>query len=146
MKSKLFLCGLLAMSLTIFTSCKKEGCTDIDAENFCEDCNEDDNSCRFKGEVVFWYNQATSQALGVIESTSLTYFLDGQVVGSSAANVYWTGAPDCGQSGSVTTTKDLGNVKNKAYSYIIKDQTGFELWSGVANFTANTCTKLELKP
>ncbi|MGB2458665.1 MAG: hypothetical protein ACPIA4_06475, partial [Flavobacteriales bacterium] len=60
-------------------------------------------------------------------------------------NVYWTGAPDCGQDASVTVTKDLGNVKTQSYSYSVVDQTGFEYWTETINFNANTCTSLELE-
>jgi len=76
--------------------------------------------------------------------TALTYYVDGTVVGSSAASVVWTGAPDCGQDGSVTVTKNLGNVKSKAYTYSVKDQDGNELWSGTVNFKANTCVAVQL--
>lgn len=126
------------------TGCKKKGCTDTDAENYCEKC-KDDGSCQFKGQIVFWYNKATADSLLADGATALTYYVDGAVAGSSAASVYWTGAPNCDQSGSVTVTKDLGNVKNKSYSYSVKDQTGFQYWSKSAeNFTANTCTAIQL--
>lgn len=144
MNSKLLFIGLLAISTTIFTSCKKEGCTDVDAENYCDKCKKDDGSCQFKGQIVFWYNQATADSLVNDGATALTYYVDGKVVGSSAASVYWTGAPNCDQGGSVTVSKNLGNVKNKSYTYSVKDQTGFEYWSGTVNFTANTCTATQL--
>lgn len=136
--------GLLIIGTTIFTSCGKKGCTDPDAENYCENCKKEDNTCTFKGQIVFWYNQATADSLLNDGATALTYYVDGAVAGSSAASVYWTGAPNCDQSGSVTVSKDLGTVKNKSYSYSVKDQTGFEYWSGTANFTANTCTATQL--
>lgn len=44
----------------------------------------------------------------------------------------------------VTITEDLGIAKNKTYTYFIKDQDGDEIWTGVVNFTANTCLKIEL--
>lgn len=143
-KVKMLLFGLVLFSATTFVGCKKEGCTDPDSINYNPDAKEDDASCQYEGKEVFWYNQATADALIADGATALTYYVDGQVVGSSAASVYWTGAPDCGQSGSVTVTKALGNVKNKSYTYSIKDQTGFEYWSGVSNYTANTCTAKQL--
>ena len=93
---------------------------------------------------MFWYNQAISDFLIADGATALTYYVDGVIVGSSAASVYDTGAPECGQSGSLTVTKALGNDKNKSYTYKVKDQTGFEYYSGVVDFTANTCLKFEL--
>ena len=70
--------------------------------------------------------------------------MDSKVVGSSATNVFWTGAPECDQSGSVTVTKELGNVKTQSYSYSVIDQTGWEYWSGTVNFNASTCFTTQL--
>ena len=44
----------------MFSSYKKDGGRDSDAENFCEEC-KDAGGCQFVGKVVLWYNQTTSQ-------------------------------------------------------------------------------------
>ena len=127
------------------TSCSKEqGCTDPDSKNYSATAEEDDGSCAYEGSAVFWYNETAANGLVDDGATSLTYYVDGKIVGSSASNVFWTGSPDCGQNSSVSITKDLGNVKTQAYSYSVKDQTGFEYWSGTLNFNANTCFAIEL--
>jgi hypothetical protein len=141
---KVLLSVLFLASISTITSCKKEGCTDPDSINYDADAKKDNGTCEYEGKVVFWYNGATADSLIANDAISLTYYVDGQVVGSSAASVYWTGAPNCDQSGSVTVKKALGSVKNKSYTYSIKDQSGFEFWSGVTNYTANTCLKLQL--
>ncbi len=142
MKKLLFLLAI-PMALTV-TSCKKEGCTDPEAVNYSSGAKKEDYSCTYKGEIVFWNDQTISQEMINFGITSLTYYVDGQIVGSSAASIYWTSPPSCGQNGSITVTKDLGSAKNKSYNYSIVDQNGIELWTGVANFTANTCTKIQL--
>ncbi len=142
MKKLLFLLAI-PMALSI-TSCKKAGCTDPEAENYSSGAKKEDHSCTYKGEIVFWNDQTISQDMINAGITSLTYYVDGQIVGSSVSSIYWTSAPSCGQNGSITVTKDLGSAKNKSYTYSIVDQDGFELWAGVANFTANTCTKIQL--
>lgn len=137
---------LLSLCLpVIFTSCSKnEGCTDRNATNFDAAAEENCNCCTYEGQLVFWYGQSVATFLSNNGYTSLTYYVDGSIVGSSAANVYWTGAPDCGQNSSITVTKDLGESKSKAYEFEVKDQTGEVIWSGIRNWEANKCIKLEL--
>ena len=138
--------GLLLLSFfaVIFASCKKEGCTDVDATNYYSDAKKDDGTCMYEGNVVIWYGEATANALIADGATSLTYYVDGAIVGSSAANIYWTAEPNCGQNSSISVTEDLGGVKTQSYSYSVKDQTGWEYWSGTINFNANTCLGLQL--
>lgn len=135
-------CTALLLTLS-FSSCKEKGCTDKDAKNYCEDC-KDDGNCTYEGKAVFWFNQATADSLINDGATSLTYYINGEVAGSAATNVYWTGAPDCGQSGSVTIVKDLGTSKSKSFTYSVKDQTGFEYFDGTIAFNANTCLATQL--
>lgn len=137
----LLFCGVLTFSLN---SCSKKGCTDPDSVNFNADAGKDDGTCTYEGSVVFWFGQATSDSLWYDGSSTLTYTVDGTVVGTEDVNVYWTGAPDCGQSGSITVTKDLGSDKTKTFTYSVVDDLGLEIWGGNLEFTANTCWGHEL--
>jgi hypothetical protein len=135
---------ILTLILSIQSCSKTSGCQDPNAENFNADANEDCNCCEYEGSVVFWYGKTSSEELIDFGSKSLTYYLDGQIVGSSAANVFFTGAPNCGQNSSVTVTKKLGAAKSKSYSYKVVDQDNDVIWEDVVNIDANTCLKLEL--
>lgn len=147
MKTKnLLLIAIVLLGITVL-SCKKEkvkGCMDKDSKTYNSAAEESDGSCKYEGSVVFWYNQSTSTFLVGDGATALTYYVNGAVVGSSAASVYFTGAPNCGQSSSITVVKDLGSDKTKSYTYSVKDQTGHEYYGGNVTITANTCLKLEL--
>jgi len=134
---------LISGTVTL-SSCRKEGCTDKTAKNYNEKAKKDDGTCAFEGSVVFWYDQSVANFLDGDGATTLYFYLDGQLVGSQGALMYWTSAPTCGQNSSITVTKDLGTVKSKTYTYKVIDQTGFEYWSGSLSVDANTCLKQQL--
>jgi hypothetical protein len=144
----LFLCLSLIGSLSFINSCKKDnkikGCTDKDSKTYDPTAQEDNGSCLYEGSVVIWYDQAASAGLIADSATALTFYVNGEIVGSTATSVYWTEAPNCGDNASITVTEDLGKVKTHAYSFSAKDQTGFEYWTATLNFDANTCTQFQL--
>ena len=105
-------------------------------------CKKEDE--KYSGSIVFWYGQSTAQALVNANVKSLTFYFDGNIVGSQAASVYWKSAPDCGQNSSVTVKKDLGPVKSKPYDYKVVADNGVTIWSGTKNIDNNICLKLEL--
>ena len=133
-----------ALLATTIASCAKEVCTDPDSVNFDPKAKKSDGNCRFEGSYVIWYNRATSEELRNDNATSLLYYVDGKLVGSTSTSVFWSKAPDCGNMGSVTIKLDLGSRKYKLVDYSVKDQSGFEYWSGTLDFEANTCTSVEL--
>ena len=140
---------LMALVISAFaimsSSCAKEkGCMDPESINYNHDAEEDDGSCEYQGRIIFWYDEAAAEYLIENDVISLKYYVDGELVGSSAASVYYSDAPECGQDGTVTVTKNLGKDKTKSFTYSVKDQDGVELWSGNVTFKANTCTAIQL--
>lgn len=144
MKTKMLMLALIVAGSIAFTGCKKEGCTDPDATNYDDGAKNDDGNCQYQGEIVFWYDEQTSDSLIADNATALKIYVDNQIEGSYATSVYFTGAPDCGQNSTVTVTKDLGSDKSKTFTYSVKDDTGFEYWSGNTTFVANTCATEQL--
>ncbi len=142
LKKSFFILALVIPFL--FSGCARKGCTDTNSTNYDASAKTDDGTCEYEGSVVMWYAKDVSEGLTSIGSTSLTFYVDGEIVGSTATSVYWTSAPDCGQNGSITITKNLGIATNKSYSYSVVDEYGDEWWSGTLNFTGNTCFALQL--
>ena len=138
--------SISSLTLALFLgSCAKEGCADGIADNFCEDCKKDDGSCTYSASVQFLYGQSTATNLVTDGSTSLTYYIGNTIVGSSAASVYYTGDPSCGESGVVKQTKQLGKDKSNAATYKVVDDIGDIIWSGNATFDASrSCTSIQL--
>lgn len=136
----------LACVMLFMHSCdrKVRGCTDPDSINFDELAEKDDGSCEYEGEAVIWYNKATSIGLVDDGATALTFYVNGEIVGSTAASVYWAAEPDCGDNGTVTVTQSLGHSKVKTFTLSVKDQDGFEYWNVKVDFEGNTCLALEL--
>ena len=136
----LFLGGIVVMS------CEKKvrGCTDPDSVTFDEFAEKDDGSCLYEGRSVIWYNETASVGLEVDGATALTYYVNGDVVGSSATSVFWPVEPFCGDDGSITVTEDLGNSKRRTYELSVKDQDGNEYWNVDLILEANTCLIMEL--
>lgn len=141
--SKLFVAGLTVLALA-FSSCAKEGCTDPDSVNYDPKATQSDGTCRYEGEAVFWYNEATADSLVNDDATSLLFYVDGKLVGSTSTSVFWSKAPECGETGSITIKKDLGSLKTGTATYSVRDQTDFEYWKGTLDFKANTCIGWEL--
>lgn len=134
-------------AVILFDSCgsnRIKGCTDPDSINFNELAEREDGSCEYEGQAVIWYNNVASAGLIDDGATALTFYLNGEIIGSSAASVYWPKAPDCGDNGSITTTEYLGHNKTQVFTLSVKDQDGFEYWKTSVRIEGNSCLVLEL--
>lgn len=135
---------LSLLSVISFTSCKEEGCMDPDSKTFNANADKDDGSCKYEGSIVFYYKESTATQLISDGSSALTYYVNGSIIGSSAASVFFTTVPTCGSNGSVSKTIDLGSDKAKSITYKVIDDLGYIIWEGSYNVKANTCNQLEL--
>lgn len=146
MKKKQFLLGGLMslMSLGIISCSKEQGCTEFDAVNYNSLADENDGSCEFEGSLVVYYESPTAQAFANIGVSTLNFYIDGNLIGSQAANLGWNAAPSCGQALSISADINLGTSRESEHFIRVVDEDGDDAWRGTIDLTANYCTKVKL--
>lgn len=112
-------------------SCKKDvfGCTDPSATNYNATATDNDGSCQYNGQVVFWINSPMSYVdvtMNGIDKTITIYYPSGGV--------------ECSSSGCAIYTVPTGT-----YSYYAEEQDAlFDYWSGNVTVTKNGCLSVLL--
>ena len=117
----------------VFTlsSCKKEGCTDLDATNFELDANSDDGSC-------------TYQAQSFVGTYNVTGIKVDQTFGDTTLQNYQLIITHSGQT--TISISNLGNtsnviaatIKNSQLSIPLQDKNVVESWSGSGVLSGTT--------
>ena len=110
-------------------SCIIEGCTDEDAINYDSEATDDDGSCEYEGEAIFW----TDWDYGV---GNISVYVEGTYVGQ-ITSYYSSSTPDCGASGCVTITREPG------YYSFTASATGAS-WDWGVTIYANDCSTMRL--
>ena len=75
------------------------------------------SSCKkdTSGKVTFWYGEAVSLDAALSSTTSFTFYLNNEIIGSSAASIYSVGKPECGNGGAVSKNVDLDGDDSEHY-------------------------------
>jgi hypothetical protein len=146
---RFFLRIIFFISLTTsINSCEEQtviGCMDKDSITYNSKATLDDGSCIYEGQIVIWYDQSTAQALTAAHVTTLILYLDGLYLPVNQKIVGYTEAPACNDVGSITFGEDLVHAKSRTCTLKVNDQENNQFWNELVIFTANTCTKVQLK-
>lgn len=118
MKKSLFL--LLFFSVLAFSSCKKEGCTNNNADNFDTEAKKEDNTCLYSASAIFWIDASTSNSYQSSFVNELKVYVDGSYIGKMSTNSSLLKAPDCLAGGGVSYFEDLQTSNSKIIKYEVK--------------------------
>jgi hypothetical protein len=145
---KLFIrIAYIAMIITTLPACDKKGCTDLTASNFCSKCNSDDGSCKYQGNVVVWWTQATAQHWqSSYNTSSVTVYVDNVSAGTFATSTFWAVAPGCQDSGVIAYSKNIGAVQSLAGTVVVKSaNTGATLKTIGFTYAGGICIPVQIQ-
>ncbi len=98
------------------------------------------------GKVTFWYGESVAQDAIFYGINSFTYYLNGEIIGSSSATVYSVSQPACGEGGAVSKDVDLDKEDSKTLPYKIVDEDG-DVWAeGTVKIEDGGCINVQMVP
>ncbi|MBS1619074.1 MAG: hypothetical protein JST76_11180 [Bacteroidetes bacterium] len=129
MKKPLIIVTTMLLLAVAGSGCRKDiyGCTDPYAANYAPNANVDNGSCRYYGQVMFWFDANNGTGTVTINGQSAT--ISGYVTG---------GTPSCGNTVSATFTLPEGQ-----YAYSATATNGYT-WTGTATVVADGCQAYQL--
>lgn len=104
------------LSTSSCSPAKKEGCTSPLAANYDSDAEDDDGSCTYEGNEVFFWQQEFNDNCTDNEVSSIELYVDGDLVGTIAVTATaFDHTPVCEEAGAFTLGSDLGTEPTKTY-------------------------------
>jgi hypothetical protein len=133
--------------LIIFTaSCAKKGCNDDLAQNYDPEAEENDQSCQYAGNVVFWCLPAVSDSLKNIEGHIMLRFeLEGEMVDSTTTETFFAAAGECGLTGAKTIKQEFTGNSERYYKYRIRGLNYQTIYEDFITIKANDCLNIQLE-
>lgn len=142
---KLLSLGLFVAGAMLFSSCKKEGCTNPVADNYDAKAKTSDLSCVYTVEAVFWFKENISIGLQAVDIKKLTFLLNDEPLGTSKTDKFWEEAPECGEAGTIKFSRELKKSNSEPFYYSVKDEEGLVLWNDIITLDTDSCRVIQLE-
>lgn len=113
---------LVAVTLLALTACKKE---------------------KYTGYQTFYWNEQSATKMVNDGLVSLKLYVDGELIGSTTPDVYYTSTPECKKGNFEFTEKMYKNEKTK-HSYKVIDELEDVIWEGTFETSESLCNQIEL--
>jgi hypothetical protein len=134
---------LILSSVLIFLSCKKEGCTDVFADNYDEKAKKNNGSCQFSGNLTVWYGEDVATEIFNAGYSNVYFYLNGQLQGSTSSSVFVIN-PSCNQ-GFISKDINFGSKDSDTFQLQVKGDDVDVLWDVSVQVSAkDNCRLLEL--
>ena len=144
---------LFSLSLITLNSCDfpdpipVEGCTNQLALNYNANADTDNNTCDFTADVLFYLNQEAGIFLYNQGVSKITFFIDGNNIGSQYNNNgFFTSPipPDCFNEIFTTGSVYWSETSYTTINWEAIDENGTIWYESSVTLLANECLKMEL--
>ena len=104
-------------------------------------CSKPDNIAK----VIIWQGQVNAASWSAFSVTSLTTYVNGELMASQAAGIYFNAEPSCTSNGGMKF--DINLKKNTAgkINVIVKGDDDFEYYNEQMDIKSTECNQLELQ-
>ena len=104
-------------------------------------CSKPDNIAK----VIVWQGQVNAASWNAFSVTSLTTYVNGELMASQAAGVYFNSTPTCASNGGMKFDINLKKNTTGRINVIIKGDDGVEYYNEQLDIKSTECNQLELQ-
>jgi hypothetical protein len=104
-------------------------------------CSKPDNIAK----VIVWQGQVNAASWNAFSVTSLTTYVNGELMASQAAGVYFNSKPSCASNGGMKFDINLKKNTTGRINMIIKGDDGVEYYNEQLDIKSTECNQLELQ-